>query len=48
MTIRAVILGLLGAIFLAAVGYINDHVWHLTQIVACHFPVFVFGISSTK
>ena len=43
MTIRAVILGLIGAIFLAAIGYINDHVWHLTQIIACHFPVFVFG-----
>ena len=43
MTIRAVILGLLGAMFIAAVVYINDHVWMLTQFVASHFPVFVFG-----
>ena len=43
MTIRAVILGLLGAMFIAAVGYLNDHVWLLTQFVACHLPIFVFG-----
>jgi len=43
MTIRAVILGLLGAMFIAGIAYINDHVWQLTQLVAAHFPVFVFG-----
>ena len=44
MTIRAVILGLLGAVFIAAVTYLNDHVWMLSQIVASHLPVFVFGL----
>ncbi|HDZ21006.1 hypothetical protein LCGC14_0254330 [marine sediment metagenome] len=43
MTIRAVILGLLGAMFVAAVAYLNDHVWLLPHFVASHFPVFVFG-----
>ena len=43
MTIRAVILGLLGAVFIAAVTYLNDQVWGLSQIISSHLPVFVFG-----
>jgi len=43
MTIRAVILGLLAAVFIAAVTYINDHVLLLTHLVASHMPIFVFG-----
>ncbi|MHC4561443.1 MAG: DUF6785 family protein [Planctomycetota bacterium] len=43
MTIRAVILGFLGAIFVASVAFINDHVWLLPQFVSSHFPIFVFG-----
>ncbi len=44
MTIRAVILGILGAAFIAAVTYLNDHVWMLSQLVGSHLPVFVFGV----
>ncbi len=44
MTIRSVIFGLLGAVFIAAVTYLNDHVWMLSQIVTGHLPVFVFGL----
>jgi hypothetical protein len=44
MTIRAVILGILGAAFIAAVTYLNDHVWMLNQMIGSHLPVFVFGV----
>jgi len=44
MTIRAVILGLLAAVFIAAVTYLNDHIWLLSQIVSSHMPVFIFGL----
>ena len=43
MTIRAVIFGLLGAMFVGALIYVNDHIWMLHQLVASHFPIFVFG-----
>lgn len=43
MTVRAVVLGLLVAAIVAAVGYINDFVLDLTYLVGNHFPVFVFG-----
>jgi hypothetical protein len=44
MTIRSVILGILGAAFIAVVTYLNDHVWMLNQMVGSHLPVFVFGV----
>ena len=43
MTIRAVILGLLGALFVAVIAYLNDHVWVLSSFVGSHLPIFVFG-----
>ncbi|MFA6132656.1 MAG: DUF6785 family protein [Phycisphaerae bacterium] len=43
MTLRAIILGLAGAIFIAAGGYFNDHVFRLNQVVGNHFPIIVFG-----
>ncbi len=43
MTIRAVLLGLLGALFIAVLAYLNDHVWVLSSFIASHLPVFVFG-----
>ena len=44
MTIRAVILGLLGALVIAAIGFINDSVLRLTMLVGNHFPISVFGL----
>ena len=44
MTIRALILGLLGAAFIAGVGYLNDSLLELTKLVGNHLPVSVFGI----
>ncbi len=44
MTIRAVLLGLLGAAFIAATGYINDMVLGLTPMVGNHLPIIVFGL----
>ncbi len=43
MTIRAVLLGLLGALLIAALAFLNDHVWVLSSFIASHLPVFVFG-----
>ena len=44
MTLRAVILGVLGAVSIAAVGYINDEVLYLNCLVGNHLPVSVFGL----
>jgi hypothetical protein len=44
LTPRAVILGLLGAAFVAGIGYLNDSVLRLTLFVGNHFPISVFGI----
>lgn len=43
MTLRAVILGVLGAMFIAGFGYINDQVLRSTFLVGNHFPIGVFG-----
>lgn len=45
MTFRSVILGLLGAIVIAAVGYLNDQLFYgnLPPFVGNHFPISVFG-----
>ncbi len=44
MTFRAVVLGVLGAAFIAAFGYINDAILYLTPLVGNHFPIFIFGL----
>ena len=44
MSLRAVILGLLAAMLIAAVGYINDQVLRLNFLVGNHFPISVFGV----
>lgn len=44
MTFRAVCLGLLGAVFIAAFGYLNDHILLLTHLVGNHLPISVFGV----
>lgn len=44
MTIRAVVLGLLGACFIAGVGHLNDAVAKLPFLVGNHLPTSVFGI----
>jgi len=44
MTVRAIVLGLLGAAFIAAVAYLNDYVAGLTYLVGNHFPNSVFGL----
>jgi len=44
MSFRAVVLGVLGALFIACFGYINDSVLHLTFLVGNHFPISVFGL----
>ncbi len=44
MTIRSVILGLLGAMLIAVLAYFNDHVWVLSSFVGSHLPIFVFGM----
>lgn len=43
MTLRAVLLGLLGAVIVAGFGYFNDAVMHQTYLVGNHFPVSVYG-----
>ncbi|GAG30654.1 unnamed protein product, partial [marine sediment metagenome] len=43
MTLRAVILGVLCAMFIAGFGYINDQVLRSTFLVGNHFPIGVFG-----
>lgn len=43
MTFRAVILGVVWAVFIAGVGYLNDEVLQSTFLVGNHFPIGVFG-----
>ncbi|MCK4276508.1 MAG: hypothetical protein KAX78_08340 [Phycisphaerae bacterium] len=44
MSFRAVVCGVLGALFIGCIGYINDSVLHLTFLVGNHFPISVFGL----
>jgi len=44
MSLRSVLIGLLGAVFIAAFGYINDAILYLTPLVGNHFPIGVFGL----
>ena len=43
MTVRAIILGLLGAVFIATVGHLNAQVARLNVFAGNHFPLIVFG-----
>jgi len=43
VTVRAVVVGLLGGGLLAALGYINDSFLRMTHAVGNSFPVFVYG-----
>jgi len=43
MTVRAVILGLAGALAIAGLGYLNDSILELTMLVGNHMPISVFG-----
>lgn len=44
MRLRGVLLGLAGAVFIAAFGYYNDAIMQLTPLVGNHFPFSVFGL----
>ena len=43
MTLRAVILGILGALFIAGFGYVDSQILRSTLMVGHFFPVVVFG-----
>ena len=42
MTLRTLVIGLLGAVFIGAVGYFNDQVPRVNYFVGNHFPIIVF------
>ena len=44
ITARAVTIGLVGGAGLAAIGFVNDSVLGMTQIVGNHLPVSVYGL----
>jgi hypothetical protein len=44
MSARAVVLGLIGAVTIAAVGYLNDSLLGLSPLVGSHLPVALFGL----
>ncbi len=44
MSVRAVILGLLAAMFIAGVGYFNNGYMRLTSLVGNYLPISVFGL----
>jgi len=43
MTVRAIVLGIAGAVFIPTVGYFSDHVAHLNRFVAGQFPIMTYG-----
>ena len=43
MTIRAVIIGLLGAVFIGAAGFFNDIVMGQTYLFTSYMPLFIYG-----
>ncbi len=43
MTFRAIIIGVVAALFLGGLGYLN-HEFELPTLIQNHFPVFIFGI----
>ena len=44
MTIRSILLGLLGAVFICGTTYFNDRVLHQTDMIGNNLPVSVYGI----
>jgi hypothetical protein len=44
MTIRSVILGLLGVVIVAASTFFNDHVMHQTHLIGNNMPIAVYGL----
>ena len=44
MTRRAVFFGLLGAVFIAVAGYMNDSYIRVALAIGNHFPPIVFGL----
>ena len=44
MTLRAVIIGILGALFITGAGYINDQYIRVNYMVGNHLPIGVFGL----
>jgi len=43
VTLRAILLGLVGAVLVSTVGYFVDHVAHLNRVVSGQFPIVVYG-----
>jgi len=44
MSVRAIILGLVLAVCISGLGYLNDSVLRLTYLVGNHLPISVFGL----
>jgi hypothetical protein len=44
MSARALVLGVAGAVLIAAVGYLNDSLLGLSPLVGSHLPVALFGL----
>ena len=43
MTLRAVLLGLVGASFICGFTYFNDHVIRQTYLIGMNMPIGVYG-----
>ena len=43
MSFRAVLIGMLSAMLLAGVAYVNDGILRLNRLVSNHLPITVFG-----
>ncbi|MHC4247811.1 MAG: DUF6785 family protein [Planctomycetota bacterium] len=44
MSVRAVVIGLVGALIVGATGYFNDIVMHQTFLSNNYLPLFIFGL----
>ncbi|MHC5054231.1 MAG: DUF6785 family protein [Planctomycetota bacterium] len=44
MSVRAVVIGLVGAVIVGATGYFNDIVMHQTFLYNNYLPLFIFGL----
>ena len=45
MTIRAVVIGLIMAVVIGAVGFFNDLVMHQTFLFGSYMPIFIYGLA---
>jgi hypothetical protein len=43
MTFRAALIGIVGAVLLTGVAYVNDEILRLNRLVSNHLPITVFG-----